>query len=1080
MPNNDSHQHVVKTSEQWNERIVEFWVVPRGCLCVELTPKGKTKIKIGEGDKYYSQLPYICDGNDLSQYYTKEEVNNLLDNFNRMAIMSTDEYDKKADLPMTGNKLGDVRFVKSSSPSVTIDPDIYLWNGRRWIYVGNEFPEIDLNKYLKKSEFHELFDPVKERVDDIGPKVDEMYPMRHTHANKDILDNTTASYTSEEKIKLAGLHNYDAEISDLQSKSHTHDNKSFLDTITQEYQIWSQEDRYKFDHIKNYDQDIAEIRVDIQTLESIAHTHANKNILDQVTAAFTVEDKTKLDSLHNDTPFIGTDGMYPGTEGNVPAPLTTDVGKFLSSDGTWKPISEASDFIGATDEIDGYHGLVPAPLAGEESYYLRGDGTWAMIERAIEYVAGPGISIYDTLFELSEDTVTNTVYLFDTQVTSNVSGRIFTKYNTEPALGAIVNYSYSQPFFVGLTPDSVKYGTNYDSHIWPDPGHPPFEYKGVEWYYSDNAYGMPGDLTDSSGHMQKLPGKYSVATEEDLQNIARAIIDAAGIIMSPTKTISAKLGSGLQFDSNNAVELDKATTETIGGVIVGDGLNIDENGVLSIDSSSSTGEYEAGDAIRFTKHTPEVLPAEYQLVDYIQSTGEQGIELNYIPASSYIKYELTFSDIEFVVNDDFHYLIGGWASAVDMRPPSIAYNFVLWPNKVDVPCGRTDTIKNGEVPSDMTVPHTYTLTVSNGSISLQLDNGVVRTGTYSGNISQKVGLFCAPSNVAGDPSAIFQTAAYRFRELKIYEGNSSSNLTLIHHYYPCYRISDDEPGIYDVITDTFLTNLGTGDLIIGPITGVPAINVQYGEGLEVDNNNDLNVKLGAGLYFDDDGAIATSGDNDYTAGEGIAITGATRPIDINYIRLDINNSRDNGRGGIIQFKNIRVLDTNSNSLQFSHASSVYGDGSVVVYGQNSRDESPQAMIEGRNKTCCTNFSLTKAPLKITFTLTSATSIANITAFSILTGADHTERDPVSWDIYASNDGMTWYKIQEAHSPDVPTARSTWITNIPFVIPPDAVEVLPGVKTITAKIGDGLSFDANDAIELDDTIKIKLNCNNEPD
>jgi hypothetical protein len=356
----------------------------------------------------------------------------------------------------------------------------------------------------------------------------------------------------------------------------------------------------------------------------------------------------------------------------------------------------------------------------------------------------------------------------------------------------------------------------------------------------------------------------------------------------------------------------------------------------------------------------------------------------------------------------------------------------------------------------------------------------VRTSSYSGNISQKVGLFCAPSNVAGDPSAIFQTAAYRFRELKIYEGNSSSNLTLIHHYYPCYRISDDEPGIYDVITDTFLTNIGTGDLIIGPITGTPAINVQYGDGLEVDTNNDLNVKLGDGLYFDADGAIAASSDNDYTAGEGIDITGATRPIDINYIRLDINNSRDNGRGHIIQFKNIRVLDTNGSSLQFSHASSIYGDGSVVEYGQNSRDESPQAMIEGRNKTCCTNFSLTKAPLKITFTLTSEISIANITSFSILTGADYITRDPVSWDIYASNDGATWYKIQEAHSPDVTTARSTWITDIPFVIPPDAVEILPGVKTITAKLGTGLSFDSNDAIELDNAIRIKLNCNNEPD
>lgn len=31
---------------------------------------------------------------------------------------------------------------------------------------------------------------------------------RHTHSNKSILDNTTASYTSEEKSKLAGLNNY--------------------------------------------------------------------------------------------------------------------------------------------------------------------------------------------------------------------------------------------------------------------------------------------------------------------------------------------------------------------------------------------------------------------------------------------------------------------------------------------------------------------------------------------------------------------------------------------------------------------------------------------------------------------------------------------------------------------------------------------------------------------------------------------------------------------------------------------------------------------------------------------------------
>ena len=402
MPNNDSHQHVVKTSEQWNDRIVEFWVVPRGCLCVELTPKGKTKIKIGEGNKYYSQLPYICEGHDLSQYYTKDEIDNLFDNLNRMAIMSTDEYDAKSDLPMNDNKLGDVRFVKSSSPSIKSDPDIYLWDGSKWVFVGYEFKDIDLSQYLKKDEFHEMFDPVKEQVD-------EMYPMRHTHENKDILDQITAPYTIPEKEKLAGLENYDdTEIRQLiHDTGHTHPNKDILDTITSE-SLWSESDREKFDSLHNYDD--SEVKVRIEILESKSHTHDNKDILDQITAPFTTEDKTKLDSLHNDDVFRGTDGMYPGSEGNVPAPSVLDVGKFLSSDGTWKSAGSDVDFIGATSTTDGYHGLVPAPIAGEETYFLRGDGTWAKVKSGTgdKYKAGEGIYILSG--EVTSDTFPFEIY----------------------------------------------------------------------------------------------------------------------------------------------------------------------------------------------------------------------------------------------------------------------------------------------------------------------------------------------------------------------------------------------------------------------------------------------------------------------------------------------------------------------------------------------------------------------------------------------------------------------------------------------------------------------------------------------
>jgi hypothetical protein len=240
------------------------------------------------------------------------------------------------------------------------------------------------------------------------------------------------------------------------------------------------------------------------------------------------------------------------------------------------------------------------------------DGILSVSDRKT-YVAGDGITITDsTSFELSEDTVTNTDYFFDTQVTSNVSGRTFTKYNTEPALGAIVcASSYSQPYFVGLTADSVKYGTDYNSQIWPNPDHPTFEYKGVTWYYSGFEYAMPGDRIDSSGHMQKLSGSYSVSTEADLQNIARAIIDAADIITNPTKRISAKLGSGLQFDTNGAIEaipytLPAASASTLGGVKVGDGLDIDANGVLEVDTGTGL-TIDGNDAVSLTPATTTTL-----------------------------------------------------------------------------------------------------------------------------------------------------------------------------------------------------------------------------------------------------------------------------------------------------------------------------------------------------------------------------------------------------------------------------------------------------------------------------------------
>lgn len=192
----DSIKHIIKTTEQWNLTANQYKIIECGCLCVELCPDKTTKIKVGEGNKNYAQLPYISGTEaDLSNYYTKAEVDRITNNLNRMKIASTEEYDSEHNLPLRGNVLGDVRFVKSPDPSVSTDPIEYLWNGNKWIYLGGMMFDVDLSDYVKREE--------------IMPRVDVLERMAHTHQNKDILDHTEKPYTTKDKEKLDKLHNYD-------------------------------------------------------------------------------------------------------------------------------------------------------------------------------------------------------------------------------------------------------------------------------------------------------------------------------------------------------------------------------------------------------------------------------------------------------------------------------------------------------------------------------------------------------------------------------------------------------------------------------------------------------------------------------------------------------------------------------------------------------------------------------------------------------------------------------------------------------------------------------------------------------
>lgn len=117
--------------------------------------------------------------------------------------------------------------------------------------------------------------------------------------------------------------------------------------------------------------------------------------------------KTYVDGAY--TPFTGTDGTSAGTAGLVPAPATTDAGKFLKADGTWDSAGGGTLYTTIGSNEDGamtqkattemvYLGAgATSPLTAQTSivmgYGARAKSTTAVCIGAYTGVAGTSSSI---------------------------------------------------------------------------------------------------------------------------------------------------------------------------------------------------------------------------------------------------------------------------------------------------------------------------------------------------------------------------------------------------------------------------------------------------------------------------------------------------------------------------------------------------------------------------------------------------------------------------------------------------------------------------------------------------------------
>lgn len=554
---NDDLTHIVRTTEQWETTADKYEIIPEGVLCVEFTPSDRTNIKIGNGHKTFRELPYVAGNIDLSLYYTREETDNrILSILNEQKVFRIKGYKKSFnELPANGTE-GDVWFVESTSPSEFNIYEKYIWTANnKWEFIGNSNIDIDLSQYAKKED-------VENKFNDINLKLQEWVDTEkvHTHLNKEILDKTDAVFDKVKDDKLASLSNYDDK----------------------------------------------EIRSKITNLEKTAHTHQNKDTLDKTTAPFTIEYERLM-------PFI-------------------------------------REYVGASRFEDGEMGLVPPALAGEQDYILTGSGKWVPnaggvyeLPIATKTELG-GIKIGEGL-EISEDGILS--------ISGEISDETYRaglgiNIEEKPIPGDIeldiLNNEYAGwDNFTYLWTGGAEYEeTNYVLHTTRDRIADEEGNWLTHFKIPDGVENIKVEAVAKDG----TPLKFWI-DNHDSETLYRWSLlgrwyDSGETVIYPDEYVPSLLkynyiSIGLCFDTNNTrtisvddidyvklyfiegdpenpkgmgkyINSDIASEYQLGGVIIGKGINVTEDGVISVDSmplepatSETLGGIKVGNGLEITK-----------------------------------------------------------------------------------------------------------------------------------------------------------------------------------------------------------------------------------------------------------------------------------------------------------------------------------------------------------------------------------------------------------------------------------------------------------------------------------------------
>lgn len=176
---------------------------------------------------------------------------------------------------------------------------------------------------------------------------------------------------------------------------------------------------------------------------------------------------------------------------------------------------------------------------------------------------------------------------------------------------------------------------------------------------------------------------------------------------------------------------------------------------------------------------------EYQRVEYIKSTGTQYIDTNLL----YAVNDRIEVDVAPVVITQDRVVFGSYISSAYVELGILASKF------------RCDISNTAITP----IVENVRYKVIKDGATWTVDGNTITTAGSNKDTPYPIYLF----------GRCFNGTAQKMSNIKIYSYKHIRSNVTIAYFIPCYRKSDNVVGMYDLITNTFLTNSGTGTFTKG-------------------------------------------------------------------------------------------------------------------------------------------------------------------------------------------------------------------------------------------------------------------------